>query len=138
MRTILVNLPVRKPELSRALFTGLGLTVNPGFSGDKTACMVIDDNAFVMLIKQERFRGFIVGGIGGATAAEVLMSLPAESREGPVYGPACRTLMGASGISRCGNLSRVTRPLEGSVHDFIRPCCRGAWPLGGKVFEEKF
>lgn len=54
--------------------------------------MVIDGNAFVMLIKQERFRGFIAGGIGGAAAAEVLMSLPAESREGPVYGPACRTL----------------------------------------------
>ena len=93
-------------------------------------CMVIDGNAFVMLIKQERFRGFIVGGIGGAAAAEVLMSLPAESREGPVYGPACRTLIGASGISCCGNLSRVTRPLEGSVHDFIRPPCRGAWPPG--------
>jgi len=30
MRTILVNLPVRKPELSRALFTEPGLTVNPG------------------------------------------------------------------------------------------------------------
>ncbi len=30
MRTILVNLPVRKPELPRALFTELGLTVNPG------------------------------------------------------------------------------------------------------------
>jgi hypothetical protein len=91
--------------------------------------MVIDGNAFVMLIKRERFRGFIVGGIGGAIAAEVLMSLPAESREGPVYGPACRTLMGASGISRGGNLSGVTRPLDGSVHDFIRPPCRGARPL---------
>ena len=43
--------------------------------------MVIDGNAFVMLIKQERFRGFIAGGMGGATAAEVLMSLPAESRD---------------------------------------------------------
>ena len=100
--------------------------------------MVIDGNAFIMHIKQERFRGFIVGGIGGATAAEVLMSLSTESREGPAYGPACRTLMSASGISRCGNLSRVTRPLEGSVHDFIRPACRGPWPLGRKVFEEKF
>jgi hypothetical protein len=49
--------------------------------------MVIDDNAFVMLMKQERFRGFIAG----ATAAEVLMSLSAESREGPMHGPACRT-----------------------------------------------
>ena len=102
MRTILVNLPGR---------------------------MVIDGNAFVMLIKQERFRGFIVGGIGGATAAEVLMSLPAESREGPVYGPACRTLMGASGISPGGNLSGVTRPLDGSVHDFIRlpAVAHGRW-----------
>jgi hypothetical protein len=99
--------------------------------------MVIDGNAFVMLMKQERFRGFIVGGIG-ATVAEVLMSRPAESREGPVYGPAWGTLMGASGISRCGGVSRVTRRLEGSVHDFIRPSCRGAWPLGGTVFEEKF
>ena len=100
--------------------------------------MVIDDNAFVMLIKQERFRGFIVGGSVGATAAEVLMSRSAESREGPVPGPACRTLVGASGISCCGSLSRVTRPLEESVHDFIRPSCRGAWPLEVEVFEERF
>ncbi len=58
--------------------------------------------------------------------------------EGPVYGPSLQDLDGTSGISRCGNLSRVTRPLEGSAHDFIPPPCRGAWPLGGKAFEEKF
>lgn len=30
MHTIVVNLPVRKPELLRALLTELGLMVNPG------------------------------------------------------------------------------------------------------------
>ena len=56
--------------------------------------MVIDDNAFVMLMKQERFRGLIADGIGGATAAEVPMSLPAESPGGPGVWPSLQDLGG--------------------------------------------
>ena len=51
MRTIVVNLPVRKLEASEAFFSELGFTFNPEFSDDKTACMVVADNAFVMLIE---------------------------------------------------------------------------------------
>src|SRR5947207_15764898 len=71
MRTIVVNLPVRKLEDSEAFFSELGFTFNPEFSDDKTACMVVADNAFVMLIEQERFRDFIVGEISDATTTEV-------------------------------------------------------------------
>jgi uncharacterized protein len=51
MRAIVVNLPVRKLEDSEAFFSELGFTFNPEFSDDKTACMVVADNAFVMLIE---------------------------------------------------------------------------------------
>ena len=81
MRTIVVNLPVRKLEASEALFSEFGFTFNPEFSDDKTACMVVADNAFIMLVEQGRFRDFIVGEISDATTTEVVTSLSAESRE---------------------------------------------------------
>ena len=81
MRTIVVNLPVRKLEDSEASFSELGFTFNPEFSDDKTACMVVADNAFVMLIEQDRYREFIVAEISDATTTEVVTSLSAESRE---------------------------------------------------------
>jgi len=81
MRTIVVNLPVRKLEASEAFFAELGFTFNPEFSDDTTACMVVADNAFVMLIEEERFRDFIVGEISDATTTEVMTSVSARSRE---------------------------------------------------------
>lgn len=81
MRTIVVNLPVRKLGDSEAFFSELGFTFNPEFSDDKTARMVVADNAFVMLIEQDRFRDFIVGEISDATTTEVVTSLSAESHE---------------------------------------------------------
>lgn len=81
MRMIFVNLPVKDLAASRAFFTELGFEFNPEFSDDKAACLVVDQNIFVMLVVEERFRDFINGSISDATTAtEVLTCLSADSR----------------------------------------------------------
>jgi len=82
MRMIFVNLPVKDLEASRGFFGGLGFEFNPQFSDDSAACMIVDENIFVMLLVEERFRDFINGEIADATrVTEAITCLSADSRE---------------------------------------------------------
>jgi predicted lactoylglutathione lyase len=81
MRMIFVNLPVKKIEATKAFFAALGFSFNPDFSDDKTACMIIEENIFAMLLEEDRFREFINNDISDATKAqEVLVALSTGSR----------------------------------------------------------
>lgn len=83
MRMIFLNFPVKNLEASKAFFAalGLGVTFNPDFSDDETACMVISETIFVMLMTENKFATFINNGITEtAKANEVLTCLSATSR----------------------------------------------------------
>ena len=82
MPMIFVNLPVKDLEASKGFFGQLGFEFNPDFSDDTAGCMVVDENIYVMLLVEERFRDFINGEIADAgKATEVLTALSADSRE---------------------------------------------------------
>jgi predicted lactoylglutathione lyase len=82
MRMIFLNLPVKDLPESRAFFTELGFGFNPQFEDDSAACMIVDENIFVMLLVEERFRDFINGDIADATSTtETITALSADSRE---------------------------------------------------------
>jgi uncharacterized protein len=82
MPMIFVNLPVKDLEASKGFFGQLGFEFNPEFSDDTAGCMVVDENIYVMLLVEERFRDFINGEIADAgKATEVLTALSADSRE---------------------------------------------------------
>ncbi len=82
MRMIFVNLPVKDLGASQAFFTELGFAFNADFSDGQAACMVVDQNIFVMLLVAQRFADFVTGEISDAsTATEVITGLSAESRE---------------------------------------------------------
>ncbi|HYE44334.1 MAG TPA: VOC family protein [Caulobacter sp.] len=81
MRMIFVNLPVRDVKVSRAFFTALGFSINEQFCSEDTACVVIDDNIFSMLLEHKRFKDFLKGDIAdNSTNKEVLTCLSCESR----------------------------------------------------------
>ena len=80
-RMIFVNLPVKDLDASKAFFGELGFSFEPQFTDDSAACMVVDDNIFVMLLVEERFKDFINGEIADADTTEVLTCLSAGSRE---------------------------------------------------------
>lgn len=80
---IFVNLPVRNLERTKAFFAQLGFTYNPQFTDDNAACMIINDDAFVMLLQEEFFKNFTRKEIADAgKSTEVLVALSADSREG--------------------------------------------------------
>jgi uncharacterized protein len=57
-RQIYVNLAVRDLQKSKEFFSSLGFSFNPKFSDDKALCMILNDQAFVMLLSEPFFRTF--------------------------------------------------------------------------------
>src|SRR5262245_36748057 len=57
-RKIFVNLPVRDLDRSIQFFSALGFTFNPMFTDAKAACMIVSDEAFVMLLTESFFKTF--------------------------------------------------------------------------------
>jgi predicted lactoylglutathione lyase len=81
MRMIFVNMPVKNIQATRKFFDGLGFSFNPQFSDDHTACMKVDENIYVMLLEEERFKDFIIGEISdNSKGKEVLTCLSCDSR----------------------------------------------------------
>jgi uncharacterized protein len=80
-RKIFVNLPVRDLEKSIDFFSALGFTFNTQFTDDKGACMVISEEAFVMLLTEPFFKTFTKQALCDTSAAtEGLFALSCESR----------------------------------------------------------
>ncbi|OIJ89577.1 VOC family protein [Streptomyces colonosanans] len=79
---IFVNLPVADVDASKKFFTELGYTINPQFTTDDCACVVISDTIIAMLLGKQRYADFTEKEISDATTtSEVLLCLSAESRE---------------------------------------------------------
>jgi hypothetical protein len=57
-RMLFVSLPVADVERSKAFFTSLGFSFNPLFSDDNGACMLVGEQAYVMLLSHEKFAEF--------------------------------------------------------------------------------
>jgi len=80
-RKLFVNLPVRDLQASVAFFTALGFTFNARFTDEKATCMVISEEAFVMLLTEPFFATFTTRARCDAqTHTEALFALSCESR----------------------------------------------------------
>ncbi|NRR31284.1 VOC family protein [Oxalobacteraceae bacterium] len=78
---IFVNLPVKDLGKSIAFFTRLGYSFNPQFTDETATCMIVDENIFVMLLTEEKFKSFTPKPICDAHAStEVLICLQVDSR----------------------------------------------------------
>lgn len=79
---IFVNLAVNDVAASKKFFTDLGYTINPQFSTDDCACVVISDTIIAMLLSKQRYADFTQKEIADSTkTSETLLCLSAESRE---------------------------------------------------------
>jgi predicted lactoylglutathione lyase len=80
-RKMFVNLPVEDLDRSVAFFTALGLTFDERFTDDEATCLIIGDDAFVMLLVRERFEEFTTKAVCDATThTEAIFALSADSR----------------------------------------------------------
>ena len=81
-RKIFVNLAVRDLKKSMAFFSTLGFGFNPKFTDDNAACMIISDEAYVMLLGEPFFRRFTKRELCDTTRhTEALLALSCESKE---------------------------------------------------------
>ena len=82
-RKIFVNLAVEDLDRSVRFFTQLGFSFDQRFTDERATCMIISDEAFVMLLVKDRFRDFTKKEICDSnTHTEAILALSAESREG--------------------------------------------------------
>jgi hypothetical protein len=57
-RMLFVNLAVNDLKKSMTFFSKLGFEFNPKFTDEKAACMILSEQAFVMLLSQPFFKTF--------------------------------------------------------------------------------
>ncbi len=83
MTTMLfINLPVKDLKKSMDFFYKLGFNFNAQFTDDNAACMIINDDAYIMLLREEFFQTFTPKKISDASRnSEVLLSISTDSRE---------------------------------------------------------
>jgi predicted lactoylglutathione lyase len=81
-RQIFINLPVRDLNRTKEFFTKLGFEYNPKFTDAKAACMILNPDAYVMLLSQPFFQGFTQKQICDTTThTEALLCISCPSRE---------------------------------------------------------
>jgi predicted lactoylglutathione lyase len=79
---LFVNLAVKDLGKTVDFFTQLGFEFNPQFTDENATCMIVNEDAFVMLLVEDFFKSFIKKEIADtATHTEALMSLSADSRQ---------------------------------------------------------
>ncbi|MXM66983.1 glyoxalase [Streptomyces sp. HUCO-GS316] len=79
---IFVNLAMNDVDAAKKFFSELGYTINPQFTTDDCACVVISDTIVAMLLSRQRYADFTKKEIADSTkTSEVLLCLSAESRE---------------------------------------------------------
>jgi uncharacterized protein len=78
-----VNVPVRDLSASRRFFGELGFAFDERFSDETAACMVVSDQASVMLLTEVRFADFTTKRVADAReSTEAILAVSAASREG--------------------------------------------------------
>ena len=80
-KQLFVNLPVSDLSRAKAFYEAIGAVANPQFSDHTSACMVLSDTLFVMLLTHDKWAQFTRKPIADAhRASEVMLALSADGR----------------------------------------------------------
>src|SRR5262245_65625946 len=81
-RSLFVNLAVRDVKKSLAFSSALGFEFEPKFTDEKAACLMLNENAFVMLLSEPFFKTFTRRDVcDTARHTEALLAIDCASRE---------------------------------------------------------
>ena len=80
-RLLFLNLPVSDLSASRDFFDALGFDFDEKFCDEQAGCMVVSDQAYVMLLQRDRFADFVTKPVADADEATGLtVAVSAEDR----------------------------------------------------------
>jgi uncharacterized protein len=81
-RKIFVNLAVADLERSVAFFSELGFSFDPQFTDETATCMIVSDEAFVMLLHETKFSDFTKKHLADSRVQiEAIIAVSAQSRD---------------------------------------------------------
>ncbi len=81
-RKLFVNVAVHDLQKSMAFFSALGFTFNKQFTDEKAACMIVNDDAYFMLLTEPFFKTFTKRQQADTSrATESMFALSCESRQ---------------------------------------------------------
>lgn len=81
-RKVFINLPVKNLKRSMEFFSKLGFEYNQQFTDEKAACMILSEEAYVMLLTQPFFQTFTRRALCDSSQhTEVLLAVSCDSRE---------------------------------------------------------
>ncbi len=81
-KLIFVNLPVADLKKSIAFYEAVGATLNPQFTDDTAACMVVSETIHVMLLTHDKYSQFTSKTIVDArTSSEVMICLSCDGKD---------------------------------------------------------
>lgn len=79
---VFINLPTTDLDRSKAFFEALGWRIEPNFTDENAACVVIDENIFLMVLTRDFYATFTDKPIvDPSTAAQVQTALSSGSRD---------------------------------------------------------
>lgn len=79
---IFVNLPTTDLERAKAFYEALGFSINPNFTDENAACVVLSDTIYFMVLTREYLATFTDKQIiDPKTQAQVSIALTRDSRE---------------------------------------------------------
>ena len=80
-RLLFLNLPVTDLAASRNFFAELGFEFDEKFCDDGALCMVVSEQAYVMLLRRDRFAEFVAKPVADPTRETALtVAVSAEDR----------------------------------------------------------
>ena len=80
--SIFVNITTTDLERAKDFYTALGFTINPLFTDENAACVVLGDNVYFMVLTREYFGTFTEKEVvDPKTQAQVSIALSRDSRE---------------------------------------------------------
>ncbi len=80
--SIFVSYPTADLERSKAFYTALGASINPLFTDDNAACLVWEENIYLMVLKREFMATFTDKQLADpATTAQVQIAFSRDCRE---------------------------------------------------------
>lgn len=78
---IYVNLPVKDVQKTREFWTNLGFATNEEMSNDKSVCVVMNENTYVMFLTEEFFQTFSERPVPKGDTTQVLVAISLDTRE---------------------------------------------------------
>ena len=81
-RHIYVNLPVENLDKSIEFFTEVGFRFDEKMTDEKATCMIVNDQAYVMLLVRDFFQQFTKKSIADTSSStEAILAIGADSRD---------------------------------------------------------